>query len=436
MLLNISANSQSSVLIGYWHNWNYSGAPYIMLDQIDSRYNVICVAFAEPTSPSNMFMRFTPDVVSQSTFIAQVQSLQSQGKKVLISIGGANASISLNNIANRDSFINSMSSILNTYHFDGIDIDIEHGNSILASGTITNPTSVDCINLIYAINQIKTNYFIANNRQMMLTFAPETAYVQGGMSAYGGIWGGYLPILHAFRNDLNYIHVQLYNSGSMYGIDGNIYSQGTADFILAMSEAVIRGFNTTGGYFQGLPANKVAVGLPACPLAAGGGFVSTSVVQSAVKYLKGTGPKPGSYTLYQTGGYPNIAGMMTWSINWDKVTSCNPTSYEYAQNYQLLFGTPTGISNEAVISEYKLNQNYPNPFNPSTSISYEIPQNGFVKIIIYDALGREVVTLVNEHQSAGSYIVDWNASDYSSGTYFCRLETNGFMDVKVMLLTK
>ncbi|NTU73393.1 hypothetical protein HGB07_04465, partial [Candidatus Roizmanbacteria bacterium] len=72
-----------------------------------------------------------------------------------------NVSISLNNTANRDAFINSMTSILNTYHFDGIDIDIEHGNSILASGTIANPTSVDCINLIYAINQIKTNYFIA-----------------------------------------------------------------------------------------------------------------------------------------------------------------------------------------------------------------------------------------------------------------------------------
>ena len=159
LFLSISTKSQGSVLIGYWHNWNDSNAPYILLDQVDSRYNVVCVAFAEPVSPSDMTMHFTPDVVSQTTFIEQVQSLQSQGKKVLISIGGANASISLNNNANRDAFINSMTSILNTFQFDGIDIDIEHGNSILASGTITNPTSVDCINLIYAINQIKTNYF-------------------------------------------------------------------------------------------------------------------------------------------------------------------------------------------------------------------------------------------------------------------------------------
>ena len=133
MVLSISANSQNSVLIVYWHNWNDSGAPYVMLDQIDSRYNVICIAFAEPTSPSDMTMHFTPDVVSQSTLITQVQTLQAQGTNVLISIGGANASILLNNTANRDAFINSMTAILNTFHFDGIDIDIEHGSSVLAS---------------------------------------------------------------------------------------------------------------------------------------------------------------------------------------------------------------------------------------------------------------------------------------------------------------
>ena len=432
--LSVPAGSQTSALIGYWHNWNDAAAPYVMLDQIDSRYNTICVSFAVPVSPSDMTMLFTPDVVSQSTFISQVQTLQSQGKKVLISIGGANTSISLNNTANRDAFINSMTSILNTYHFDGIDIDIEHGNSILASGTIANPTSADCINLIYAINQIKTNYFIANNRQMMLTFAPETAYVQGGMSAYGGIWGGYLPLIHAFRNDLNSVHVQLYNSGSMYGIDGYIYSQGTADFILAMSEALIHGFNTAGGYFQGLPANKVAVGLPACPNAAGGGFVSTATVQSAVKYLRGSGPKPGTYTLTQTGGYPNLGGMMTWSINWDKVTTCNATPYEYAQNYQQLFNSPLSINNHEKINDYKLYQNFPNPFNPSTSINYEIPESGNVKVTILDALGREVETIVNEYHSSGLYSIDWNASQFSSGVYFCKLKTKNFTDVKRMLL--
>lgn len=338
LFLSISLNAQNPVLIGYWHNWNAS-PPYIQLDQIDPRYNVICIAFAMPTSPSDMNMTFTPDGVSVATFKAQVLALQSQGKKVLLSVGGATASIALDNIANRDAFINTMTSLIDTYHFDGIDIDIENGNSIYATGgtTIANPTSPDVINFIYALKKIRDNFLATYNKPMMLTFAPETAYVQGGMSGYGVIWGGYLPILDALRNDLSYIHVQLYNSGSMYGVDGNIYAQGTADFIVAETEAVIRGFNTAGGFFTGIPANKVAVGLPACPSAAGGGFMPTTEVEAAIKYLQGKGAKPGSYTLANPAGYPNLAGMMTWSINWDKVNTCNATSYEYADNFQRIF---------------------------------------------------------------------------------------------------
>ena len=105
----------------------------------------------------------------------------------------------------------------------------------------------------------------------MLTMAPETAYVQGGQSGFGSIWGGYLPIIDALKDSIDILQVQLYNSGTMLGIDGNIYTQGTADFIVAMTEATIHGFNTSGGMFAGLPATKIAVGLPACTSAAGGG---------------------------------------------------------------------------------------------------------------------------------------------------------------------
>ncbi|MCY7330292.1 MAG: T9SS type A sorting domain-containing protein, partial [Saprospiraceae bacterium] len=158
------------------------------------------------------------------------------------------------------------------------------------------------------------------------------------------IWGAYLPVIHALRDSLDILQVQLYNSGSMYGIDGGIYTQGTADFIVAMTEAVIRGFNTAGGAFAGLPANKVAVALPSCPSAAGGGYTSPAVVASAINYLRGVGPKPGTYTLVQAGGYPDLRGMMTWSVNWDKVTSCNATTYEYAQSFQNIFATQLPVT--------------------------------------------------------------------------------------------
>jgi chitinase len=76
--------------------------------------------------------------------------------------------------------------------------------------------------------------------------------------------------------------------------------------------------------------------LPACLNAAGGGFTDTATVRAAVNYLLGKGPKPGNYTLQTAGGYPTLKGMMTWSINWDKVATCGGV-YEFATNYQNIF---------------------------------------------------------------------------------------------------
>ncbi|NOS85272.1 MAG: T9SS type A sorting domain-containing protein [Ignavibacteria bacterium] len=91
---------------------------------------------------------------------------------------------------------------------------------------------------------------------------------------------------------------------------------------------------------------------------------------------------------------------------------------------------------------FKLSQNYPNPFNPVTKINYDLPKDSKINIVIYDILGREVKRLVNnELKTAGSYIVDFNASNYASGVYFYRIEAeepngNKFVDSKKMVLLK
>ncbi|MFH1528397.1 MAG: T9SS type A sorting domain-containing protein, partial [Bacteroidota bacterium] len=85
---------------------------------------------------------------------------------------------------------------------------------------------------------------------------------------------------------------------------------------------------------------------------------------------------------------------------------------------------------------FSLSQNYPNPFNPSTTIRYDLPQGGMVSIRVYDMLGIEVKTLVNEYNSAGSYRVEFNASNLSSGTYFYRLTTENFTEIKKLILVK
>jgi len=83
-----------------------------------------------------------------------------------------------------------------------------------------------------------------------------------------------------------------------------------------------------------------------------------------------------------------------------------------------------------------LNQNYPNPFNPSTKINYSIANEGFVSIKVFDNLGREVATLVNESKTAGFYTADFNGLNLNSGVYYYRLESGGSTKVMKMSLIK
>ena len=96
----------------------------------------------------------------------------------------------------------------------------------------------------------------------------------------------------------------------------------------------------------------------------------------------------------------------------------------------------TGNNGNTVPFNYSLSQNYPNPFNPTTSISYSVKANGFVTLKVYDMLGKEVSSLVNETKNAGTYLVDFNASNLSTGVYYYRLDVNGFSSVKKMVLIK
>ncbi len=112
-------------------------------------------------------------------------------------------------------------------------------------------------------------------------------------------------------------------------------------------------------------------------------------------------------------------------------------------------GTARGVWSRAVItsvesfdvvkgipSKFKLKQNYPNPFNPTTIISYELPKSSFVRLSIYDIIGRLVNTIVNEQKNAGSYTVKWNADNISSGIYFYRIDAGEFSSVKKCLVVK
>jgi hypothetical protein len=102
-------------------------------------------------------------------------------------------------------------------------------------------------------------------------------------------------------------------------------------------------------------------------------------------------------------------------------------SYEYSNEINVEVELPL---------EYALEQNYPNPFNPSTKISYSIPEDGFVKLVVYNLLGEEVATVVNSFQKADRYEVNFNASGMSSGIYVYKIESSNFSASRKLVLMK
>ncbi len=138
----------------------------------------------------------------------------------------------------------------------------------------------------------------------------------------------------------------------------------------------------------------------------------------------------------------NIQGVNYWSIG--RYSSIDITGNVYLvserQNGIMItkYGIPIGVQNinSEIPGKFSLSQNYPNPFNPTTNIEFSIPKSSFVKLVVYDMLGREVETLVSKDLKAGTYKADWNASGYTSGVYFYKIISGDYSETKKMILVK
>jgi chitinase len=307
------------LLVGYWHNFN-NGSGVIKLRDVSTAWDVINIAFGEPVPGSTSQIAFTPDTfTSQAEMRSDIQILHGRGKKVLLSIGGANGHVQLRNATERAQFVSSVRSIITTYGLDGIDIDFEGSSVTLNAGDtdFRNPTTPVITNLISAVREIRN----AQGSSFVLSMAPETFFVQVGFDAYGPSAGAYLPVIYGLRDILSYIHVQHYNTGSVTALDGRAYSSGTADFHVAMAEMLLRGFpvaHNANNVFPALRQDQVAIGLPATPQAAGSGFTAAAEVQRALDYVIKGQSFGGQYVLRNPAGYRAFRGLMTWSINWDR----------------------------------------------------------------------------------------------------------------------
>jgi chitinase len=314
-------------LIGYLHASFANGSGYLRMADVPDEWDVINLAFGEPTTPTSGDVRFSlcpqsecPGVESEAEFVAAIQAKQALGKKVLLSIGGQNGQVQLTTTAARDTFVASVSEIIDRFGLDGLDIDFEgHSLSLDPGDTdFRNPTTPVVVNLISALRTLKERY----GADFVLTMAPETFFVQLGYQFYGPgsgadpRAGAYLPVIHAMRDALTVLHVQDYNSGPIMGLDDQYHTMGGADFHIAMTDMLTAGFPVanTGHTFPPLRADQIAFGTPAAN-PAGNGYTPPEQIHQALDCLA-RGQSCGGYML-RGGPSPALRGLMTWSINWD-----------------------------------------------------------------------------------------------------------------------
>src|SRR3569833_2143193 len=299
-----AAGPIKNAVIGYWDNWGTFTMPNTSM-----HYKVINYAFAvgSGTDGATMVMWQPSATNPLANAKADIAATKAQGRTVILSLGGATSpNITLLNSTDVNNFVSSVENLVDTYGFQGIDLDFENGSGTVNSGdSLTNPTTPDIHNLSTALHTLKSQ----NGLFFIITYVPETADIDA-YAAYGGLWGGYLALIGATRDIMTFCVTQCYNSGSMNAANGQVVSAGTADFLVAMSELLLHGYTISGGqHFNALSPSQVAFG----SLYNG---TSASTNLSAWHYLHKGQSDGGSYTLLG-GPYPNMAGVMCWDINGD-----------------------------------------------------------------------------------------------------------------------
>ncbi|MFD3836108.1 chitinase [Streptomyces sp. NPDC058642] len=268
---------------GYWQNFN-NGAKVQKISDVQSQYDIIAVAFADATTTPGA-VTFNLDSAglggyTVDQFKADIAAKRAAGKKVIVSVGGERGTVAVNDASSATNFANSVYSLMQTYGFDGVDIDLENG-----------------LNATYMTQALRSLSAKAGS-SLIITMAPQTIDMQSTSNSY------FQTALN-IKDILTVVNMQYYNSGSMLGCDGKVYSQGSVDFLTALACIQLEG---------GLSPSQVGLGLPASTSGAGSGYVSPTVVNNALDCLtKGTGC--GSFKPSRT--YPDLRGAMTWSTNWD-----------------------------------------------------------------------------------------------------------------------
>ncbi len=301
-------------LIGYWTGSSFGGAAFPLRD-VSPQWDVVIVAFAppDPNAPEGTLAFHPPIGITSDQLKTDIAYLKSQGKKVVLSLGGGGKYFKLDDPHDIPNFVSSVTGIVSEYGFDGVDIDFETPSLALAPGDtdFKHPTTPSVVNLIAGLRQLHDHF----GPTFMLSLVPEGTQIPGGYPSYGGQFGSYLPLIEGLRDILSFVDVQDYNTPPLQGLDGEIYQSHSVDYHAAMTELLLHGFNVGGNprqFFPGLPASKVAVGFLT-------GYSAPEIVSQAMDYIiTGKAPAGTAYKLRTRSGYPAMIGAMFWTIDSDR----------------------------------------------------------------------------------------------------------------------
>jgi chitinase len=306
-------------LIGYWEGYGKANAIF-PLREVSPQWDVIIVAFATPAknAPEGTMEFHTPAGLEPAQFKADIAYLKSQGKRVMISLGGGGEHFTLADPTRVPVYVSTVTQIVSEYGFDGIDIDFESPSLSIDPGDtdFKHPTTPSIVNLISALHQLHDHF----GPQFMISLVPEGTQIPAGYPSYGGQFGSYLAITYAIRDILSFVDVQDYNTPPLQGLDGEIYQPGSVDYHAAMTELLLHGFNVGGDpkhFFPPMPPEKVAVGFLTPD-------TTPAIVMQAMEYIiTGAAPAGATYKLRKPSGYPEMPGAMFWTINDDRRQSYN-----------------------------------------------------------------------------------------------------------------
>lgn len=285
----------SHMVTGYWHNF-VNGSKNLKLSDVPSYYDMICVAFTGSTATHGEVTFELDDTLcsalggyTKEEFCNDIKALQKKGQHVIVSVGGAEGRIEIDSQEAADIFAKDLIEILEEYGFEGVDIDLE-GSAVSGVEYIAG-----------ALRKVQEHF----GDSFIITMAPETYYIQADRLSAKDITTSYLRLALEIKDILTICYPQFYNTGGMNGYGGSTVNPGNADFLASLATLLLE---------AGLRPDQVAIGVPSTAQAAGSGYVTTDVVETAVKALV-NGTSSGSFTPPKA--YSDLRGVMTWSINWD-----------------------------------------------------------------------------------------------------------------------